>query len=49
VKNIKEEIDNLKYNALEEFTSNYVDKGGRYESYFVEGEKVYSYSFFGKR
>jgi DNA-binding transcriptional MerR regulator len=48
-KNIKQEIERLSYKLLEERTSDSVDKGGRYESYFVEGETVYNYSFFGKR
>jgi hypothetical protein len=34
---------------VEEFTSDYVDKGGEHENYFVEGEKVYTYLVHGKR
>jgi hypothetical protein len=49
LKSVKEEIERLKYEIIDERTSNYVDKGGKYESYFNQGEKVYSYTFHGKR
>jgi len=49
LENIKEKIRGLKFKALEENTSDYVDKGGKYENYFVEGEKVYTYSVIAKR
>jgi len=48
-KNIKQEIESLNYKLIEERISDTADKGGRYESFFVDGEKVYSYSFLGKR
>jgi DNA-binding transcriptional MerR regulator/ubiquinone/menaquinone biosynthesis C-methylase UbiE len=47
--NVKEYITTLSYSILEETISSYIDKGGKYESYFKEGEKVYSYIMFGKR
>ncbi|MBU5592872.1 MerR family transcriptional regulator [Clostridium sp. MSJ-4] len=47
--NIKNEIKKLNYNLIEEKMSDYIDKGGKYESYFNEGERVYGYSFYGKR
>ncbi|MBL4934196.1 MerR family transcriptional regulator [Clostridium sp. YIM B02515] len=49
IKNIKQEIESIKYKLMEERTSDTADKGGRYESFFVEGERVCSYSFLGKR
>ncbi|ETI70414.1 MerR family transcriptional regulator [Neobacillus vireti] len=49
VDKIRKNIDKLKYISLEERTSKYVDKGGRYEDFFVQGEEIYSYRFFGKR
>jgi DNA-binding transcriptional MerR regulator/ubiquinone/menaquinone biosynthesis C-methylase UbiE len=48
-KNIKESIDKLKFKMIDEKISEYLDKGGKYEDYFIEGEKVYNYSYFGKR
>lgn len=47
--NVKEQISNLNYNILEENISNYIEKGGKYESYFTDGEKVYSYLLLGQR
>lgn len=49
IQNIKEHITNLGYDAIDERTSDYIDSGGKYENYFVEGEKIFSYLFFGKR
>lgn len=46
---VKENINSLKYIPFDERTSEYIDKGGRYENFFVQGEEIYSYSFFGKR
>ncbi|MGH4123405.1 MAG: MerR family transcriptional regulator [Clostridium sp.] len=48
-KNVKESITTLKYQVSDEKTWEYVEKGGKYDNYFVEGEKVYTYSFYGKR
>jgi len=47
--NVKEQISKLNYNIFEENISSYIEKGGKYESYFRDGEKVYSYLIFGKR
>jgi len=47
--NVKEHISNLKYNIIDDNISNYMEKGGKYESYFKDGEKVYSYLILGKR
>lgn len=49
LKNIKEEIKALKYKLIDEKTSGYIEKGGKYESFFNQGEKIYSYIFYGKR
>jgi hypothetical protein len=47
--NVKKQISKLNYNILEENISSYMDKGGKYEDYFRDGEKVYSYLILGKR
>ncbi|AGK99446.1 MerR family transcriptional regulator [Clostridium pasteurianum] len=47
--NVKKQISNLNYNIFEENISNHIEKGGKYESYFIDGEKVYSYLILGKR
>ncbi|EQB86792.1 DNA-binding transcriptional MerR regulator [Clostridium punense] len=47
--NIKNQLSSLNYKTFEENTSNFVEKGGRYENYFRDGEKVYSYFILGKR
>lgn len=49
IENIRKEISKLKYKTMDEKISDYIDKSGKYEGYFVKGEKVYSYYFFGKR
>lgn len=49
LKNIKEEIKNLNYRPIYEKVSEPLDKGGKYEAYFVKGEEVYSYLYYGKR
>jgi DNA-binding transcriptional MerR regulator len=43
IKNIKEGISKLKYSCIHDRTSDYIDKGGKYENFFIKGEKVYSY------
>jgi len=49
LKNIKKGISDLGYKMMNESTSDDLTSGGLYENYFVEGEKVFSYQFFGKR
>ncbi|WML50416.1 MerR family transcriptional regulator [Neobacillus sp. PS3-34] len=46
---IQKNIARLKFIPLDERVSGYIDKGGKFENFFVPGEAVYSYSFFGKR
>ena len=46
---IKSGIDELKYKAIDSKISDYIEKVGIYENYFVKGEKVYTYLFYGKR
>lgn len=46
---VKNQILKLNYNIFEENISNYIEKGGKYESYFRDGEKVYSYLILGRR
>jgi len=49
LKNIKQHIQNLGYVPTFEKTSDYLSAGGKYEDYFVDGEKVFTYLFCGKR
>jgi DNA-binding transcriptional MerR regulator/ubiquinone/menaquinone biosynthesis C-methylase UbiE len=49
LKKIKNHIMSLNYNAIDERTSEVIDKGGKFEDFFVTGEEVFTYSFFGKR
>ncbi|HDX9534462.1 TPA: MerR family transcriptional regulator [Bacillus thuringiensis] len=46
---VTKEIENLQFQSIDENTSNYLIRGGRYEDFFVQGEEIYTYSFFGKR
>ncbi|AZU61619.1 MerR family transcriptional regulator [Neobacillus mesonae] len=46
---IKKKINGLRYKTLDEKISDSITRGGKYEDFFVEGEEVVSYSFFGKR
>ena len=43
IKGIKEGILKLKYTSIDDKTSDYIDKGGKYENFFIKGEKIYSY------
>ena len=45
---IKKELQNLQFQSIDESTSNYLKRGGKYEDFFVQGEEIYTYSFFGK-
>lgn len=47
--NIKEEIKKLNYEPIYEKVSEPLGKGGKHEDYFVKGEEVYSYLYYGKR
>lgn len=47
--NVKEQISNLNYDVFEENISNYIEKGGKYENYFRDDEKVFSYLILGQR
>ncbi|MBT2657908.1 MerR family transcriptional regulator [Bacillus sp. ISL-18] len=46
---IRKNIGQLLYKAMDERISEPVDKGGKFEDFFVPGEEIYSYSFWGKR
>ena len=47
--NIRFSIDELGFKTIEDKFSDYLEHGGKYEDYFVKGEKVYSYLYYGKR
>jgi DNA-binding transcriptional MerR regulator/SAM-dependent methyltransferase len=49
VSSIKKNIEELKYKTIEDRISETLTKGGKYEDFFVQGEEIFSYSFFGKR
>jgi len=46
---IRKKIEALHFKLIDEFTSDLLSKGGRFENYFVQGEEVFNYLFFGKR
>ncbi len=46
---VKREIQNLQFQSIGERTSKYLERGGKYEDFFVKGEEIYTYSFLGKR
>lgn len=46
---VKRKIARLGYSTVEDSISDGVDRGGRYESYFREGEEVYTYAVHAKR
>ncbi|WP_144504508.1 methyltransferase domain-containing protein [Bacillus mycoides] len=46
---VKGEIQKLQFHSIDERTSEYIERGGKYEDFFVQGEEIYTYSFFGKR
>ncbi|GAA0179595.1 methyltransferase domain-containing protein [Clostridium sediminicola] len=49
LQNIKKNIENLKFKKIDDKALDYLERGGKYENFFVEGEKVYSYMYYGKR
>ncbi|PFO08043.1 methyltransferase [Bacillus sp. AFS076308] len=49
INTIRKNISHLKYKAQDERISEPINKGGKFEDFFVPGEEIYSYSFFGKR
>jgi DNA-binding transcriptional MerR regulator/ubiquinone/menaquinone biosynthesis C-methylase UbiE len=49
ISQIKRKLSELKYKCLEERTSEYINQGGKFENFFVQGEEICFYSFFGKR
>ena len=49
LKNIRNNILNLKYNIIHEKTSKEISKGGKYEDYFKYTEKISSYIIYAKR
>lgn len=46
---VKGEIQKLQFQTIDERTSNYLERGGKYENFFVQGEEIYTYSFFRKK
>lgn len=45
---IKDSLLNAGFSTIEDCISDEIDEGGKYESYFVQGEKVFMYLFHGK-
>jgi len=48
-KNIEEGIRELKYVIQEAVFSDYIDNGGKYEDFFIKGEKIYTYAIKAER
>lgn len=46
---VTKELQYLQFQSIDESISNYLKRGGKYEDFFVQGEEIYTYSFFGKR
>lgn len=46
---VKREISALGFEIVNEMVTDYLDKGGKYESYFTEGERVNSCVIYAKR
>jgi SAM-dependent methyltransferase len=46
---IKQNVHLLNFHPIDEKISKYIEKGGQFENFFVEGEEIYTYLFFGKR
>lgn len=46
---IKEQLGDLMYKLIDDRNSEILQYGGKYEDFFVKGEEVYTYSFFGKK
>lgn len=46
---IAEALETLNYKKINTFVSDTVDKGGPMEDYFVPGESVYTYLYYGQK
>lgn len=46
---VKKKIKELGFIKIDDETSKTLDKGGKYEDFFIEGEKILHYKFYGKR
>jgi DNA-binding transcriptional MerR regulator/ubiquinone/menaquinone biosynthesis C-methylase UbiE len=46
---LKKNISELKYKTIEDQMTEPINRGGRYENFFVPGEEIFTYLFFGKR
>ncbi|PGU07911.1 MULTISPECIES: MerR family transcriptional regulator [Bacillus cereus group] len=46
---VKKAIKKLQFHSIDERTSKNLERGGKYENFFVQGEEIYIYSFFGRR
>jgi hypothetical protein len=49
VDKIKKNISELKFKTIEDHVSEPINRGGRYENFFVPGEEVFTYLYFGRR
>ena len=49
LEHIKDKIKDLGYKKYHDHVSDFIERGGSHESYFVSGEKVYTYLYYGKR
>lgn len=49
IRKIKDHLAGLQYKPIDDRTSDLLNKGGQFEDFFVKGEEVFTYSFFGRK
>lgn len=49
LKSVREQISQLKFEEKASYTSVTVTRGGKFEDFFIEGENIFSFIYYGKR
>ncbi len=49
LQNVKQSISQLKYRLIDDHVSDYIEKGSKFENYFIQGEKIFAYFYHGER